>query len=282
MVQANIDRPVEARYHRLRRWRRVQAMGGFILLCSFFLPAVEACNSPFVPASEVRDFLEYGITDLGEGVWVFLFCIAAYLYGLLTCLVALRRRTRPVAAEKKAGLSIALLLGAVAVILAVGIIIEVMGDPDVISLGGAAFMIAIAISCAYWLRSVRMGAGGMLCLRWYTALCCTVWFMCWFVGGDSMYGLWLSLAGSVIIAIGCFQEARLRSRLKAWPCAGRLLSSRLQLFDLGEPRCLRCGYLLYGLTTPRCPECGHPFSWEEYGIAPEQLAAGPVSSKSRV
>jgi hypothetical protein len=256
-------------------------MGGFILLCTFFLPAVKACNSPHVPASEVRDFLEDGAPDVGDWPAIFLLYIAAYLYGLLTCIVALRRRDRPVAAEKKAGLSIALLFGAVALIVAVGVIIELIGDPDAVSLGGAVFIIAIAISCAYWLRSIRMGAGGMLCLRWYAALCCTVWFAGWFMGGDSMYGLWLSLAGSVIIAMGCFQEARLRSRLKAWPCAGRLLIGRLQLFDLGEPRCLRCGYLLYGLTTPRCPECGHPFSWGEHGIAPEQLAAGPPSSKSR-
>jgi hypothetical protein len=26
-----------------------------------------------------------------------------------------------------------------------------------------------------------------------------------------------------------------------------------------EPRCAKCGYLLYGLPEPRCPECGEPF-----------------------
>lgn len=26
-----------------------------------------------------------------------------------------------------------------------------------------------------------------------------------------------------------------------------------------EPRCPKCGYLLYGLPEPRCPECGRDF-----------------------
>lgn len=260
---------------RIRKWRRVQAFGGFALACSFFLPAVRACNSDYIPAEEVWNSLRYPADDIGE--WAAQFCvnIAAYLFGALTMVASLRARKSAAAVKRREGISIAVVLGAVALISLIGVACE-LRDPSPMDLWGAFFVAATLISCAYWLRGIRMGPGGLFAMRWYMALACAVWFSLWLFGGDSLYGLWISLAGTMAILVGSTKEAILRTRRGLWPTVCALLTARLQLYDTGEPRCWGCGYLLKGLTTPRCPECGQPFSPEDYREAPTFTGSSTV------
>ena len=69
---------------KLRRWRRTQAVGGLLLASSFFMPAVESCNSPLTPAEVVYDGLRGlpgNILELDDWLGLFMWCIAAYLFG---------------------------------------------------------------------------------------------------------------------------------------------------------------------------------------------------------
>lgn len=263
--------PPEKPYQRpttegLRRWRRAQAFGGFALACSFFLPAVRACNSAVIPAEETWDFVTSRSADLIEWPLFFVVYIAPYLFGLLTLLIAFRRPRGSPKQNSRSGTSIAILLGTVIVVCLVGVILTVH-EGGAMEIGFAVFSMFVVLSCSYWLRGIRMGAGGQLCLRWYAALSCAVWFSFWIVGGDSMYGLWISFTGSVAILLGCFFEAVVRSRLAKWATVRALITSRLRLYDLDGPRCYACGYLLIGLTTPRCPECGKAFDPDKYDLS---------------
>ena len=257
------------RHGKLRRWRHLQALGGLMLASAFFMPAVKGCNAPIVPAEEVFSGLSDGLGGIDDWLWSFLVYVAAYLFGLLSCLAVLRHRHQPATRKKKPGISIAVLFGAVVGLLVVALIAE-LRSASVFSLGGTLFAILILVSCAFWLRSVHMGPGGLLSLRWYAAVCCIIWFGWWwvhlFTGETIYYGMWVSLAGSVLLAISCVAEASIRCRSSTWATLRKLLTCRLRLFDLDAPHCLNCGYLLIGLTSPRCPECGQPFEWEEYDL----------------
>ena len=133
---------------------------------------------------------------------------------------------------------------------------------------GFIFFAALAvISPLYFLRSVRMKAAGLLCLRWYTALCGLAWFSLSLAAvSGRCYGRWLSIVSLLLILVSAYSEARIRTRRSHKETCWNLLRCRLELYDLDGPRCFGCGYLLVGLPSHRCPECGLEFDPLEYGL----------------
>ena len=67
-----------------------------------------------------------------------------------------------------------------------------------------------------------------------------------------------TIAADVSLTVIC-PRCSLSQSLKAGEsqCAGCRLKF---VIEVEEPRCTKCGYLLYQLTEPRCPECGAPIS----------------------
>jgi hypothetical protein len=247
------------------RWRRMQAFGGFVLACTFFLPAVDSCNSPIIPFQGVWEFTQDLPDDPGEwlGLPAFLATfLEAYLFGLLVVIAILWQRTaRPAHARRVEWIgSCMILLAAFAVLLL--FVAEIVTSPIASwwppDWGEIVFLALAIITPAYWIRCMRHGAGGRLSLRWYTSLCCILWFTAWTLSG-ALYGLHLSLLGSAVIFIGAFEEARLRSNQDRFDSLRALLTATLRVHDDDPTVCSRCGYPLHGLTAPRCPECGTAF-----------------------
>lgn len=160
----------------------------------------------------------------------------------------------PESAPRRLGLGIAALFAPVSVLAAASLLTSPQGvfsTADGICLGAAVIGAPV-----YFLRSLPFTEASLLGLRWYAAGCCAAWFMCLFIHVESYYGLWVSLAAALAIAVATQQEAAIRGGC-SWLKAGwRLLWNRLRIDDLEGPRCQHCGYLLIGLSSGRCPECG--------------------------
>ncbi len=264
-------------FRRLRRWRVLGGFGGLLLFSAFFMPAVKGCNSPVIPAEEAVDLLGevlndgFAASELLNLLAAFATYVAAYLFGLLVLIICLRgwrfRRT----SEKNLGISVAVLVGCLSVPLALyfAAYLITQGAPWGQWDAWATFFVVIAaVSPLYFLRTIRMGTAGLLCLRWYTALCGFAWFGMWLILAgfeETYYGLWLSMVALILILVSTHAEARLRTRRTGMQTCWGLLRCRLQLHDLDGPRCFGCGYLLIGLPTNRCPECGREFDPAEYG-----------------
>ncbi len=234
------------------------------------MPAVEGCGELVIPAEMVWDELGDGSPSVADLALIFLWFIAAYLFGLMCLIIALRSRSYRVQTERLLGISVPFIFGAVVLLLGCEILIDVVWGSLSWDIFGVILAIITLLSIMYFVRSLRMGVGGLLSLRWYTSLCCILWFGYWLLAamigaGNVYYGLWLSLLGSVCILTATFIEARSRSGGLFRETLGKLLTCRLQVFDLDGPRCFGCGYLLIGLPTNRCPECGREFDPAEYG-----------------
>jgi len=258
----------ERRQGVIRRWRRATVIGGLILAVSFFLPAVDGCNTRITPAVEVWDQVKDDWNRLGinpeDWAGVFVLFVAAYLFGLIASFLAIRAlRTREQISRQRSWILhayVAPLLLVMIVPLAVGLYTSGPGSWD----GEIIFFLSILfLSIIYWFRSLGKAAAGALCLRWYLSVCCIAWFSLWLSEPQTYYGLWTSIAGSVLLALSAFMEARTLSRRSFLGTLGGLITCRFVLIDPDEPRCA-CGYLLLGLTLPRCPECGRAFLWEDF------------------
>lgn len=262
---------------RLRRARRGQAAGGLLLFASFFMPMVKGCSSPIVPAKDIASMIKRTVEDpwpIHEKLFEFsamLMYTSPYLLGALTMLTVLRRRKPSLLPDNRVGVPVAVLAGSVASFLIVAVTIEMISSwpPSGMPLVIIILLVVLGFSCIYLLKSLRMGATGLLSLRWYVAFPCTLWFGIFAIQpSDTYFGLWVSLIGSLTIGVFCFQEARILGRLSVWQTLRDLLACKLVLYDPSEPRCVQCNYLLFGLTVPRCPECGLGFGWDEYGLKP--------------
>ncbi len=278
-------------FRRLRRWRVLGGLGGLLLFSAFFMPAVKGCNSPVVLADYALKCVEEALgdgrtaSDLLELLSIFTSVVAAYLFGLLVLIICLRGWRFHHASEKNLGISVAVLAGALIIPFGAYFVwaLYVHGFPG----WGAGFVFAAAlaiVSPLYFLCSIRMGAAGLLCLRWYVALCGLAWFGMWLLdkGFDgTYYGLWLSMLALILILVSTHGEVRLRTRRTGLQTCWGLLRCRLQLHDLDGPRCFGCGYLLIGLPTNRCPECGREFDPAEHGLDAENPVLHSTTSEDR-
>jgi len=277
----HINRP-STTLRSLKRWRRLSGFAGLVLFSTFFMPAITVCSTPEVPAENFWEALTYGTISMDDLAFAFLVCLAPYLFGLLTFFVMLRSRSYCKKTEKSLGISVSILLGTAAAIVALGVILDIVQYGRSWVWGAGIFMVIVMFSLAFWLRSLRMGDGGFLCMRWYAAICCLLWLGYLFFGGvfsgDTHYGLWLSLISTILILVGTFQEAASRGKKSFRQILWCLLSIRLSQFALDGPRCFECGYLLLGLPHARCPECGTPFDPAEHGLPNNPLDI-PVTNK---
>lgn len=254
------------------------------------MPAVRVCSSPLVPAEHaweiVGELQGAALTwsTIPELIGAFAVYVAAYLFGLLVFIICLRGWRFRHASEKNLGISVAVLVGSLSIPLALyslaHLIVE--GFP-----GWDPWFIFLAVlgivSPLYFLRSIRMRAAGLLCLRWYAAVCGLAWFSPWLADGgfdDTYYGLWLSMGALVLILVSTHAEARIRTRCSRKRTFWNLLRCRLELYDLDGPRCFGCGYLLVGLPSHRCPECGLEFDPLEYGLPSEAEAIASAQNST--
>ena len=225
--------------HRVRRWRRVHGIGGLLLAVSFFLPAVRSCNSQVVPAREALTMVTDSGFDFEGRVAGFLLYVAAYLFGLLAFILAVRGYRLRREADRTLGVSIAVLLGVVIVTVLVCLVIQLIdsGFGCVWSWGSGLFIALVLASCAYWFRSVRMGPAGLLCLRWYGSLLCLLWFGTWLVTSpkETLYGLWLSVLGVILMMVGACGEATARGHRTIRRTLARLFTCRVKFVDVTAP-----------------------------------------------
>lgn len=238
--------------------RRTQAIGGVLLAASFFMPAVESCNSPVIPAEDVYSFMREPSLNIAEWFFVFPVFMAAYLFGLATCVVMFRLRSTTIGGNNTAGRSISALSGATTIAI-VAMFVNEWSLSFLARFLDVVFVVAWIAFGLYWLRSLWKDVRGRLCIRWCAAVYCVLWFGTHALESKTYYGLWISLAGSIMIAVASILEAQILSGRGILSTLGRLLICRLELVDFGGPHCRTCDYVLVGLTSNRCPECGTLF-----------------------
>lgn len=258
------------------RWRRLSGLGGLFLAVSFFLPAVDGCSTPFVPATEVWEFVRDRSGSVADWPGVFSTAIAAYLLGLLALILGLCRFVPRFRFERAIGVANAVVLGVVIATYLVSMAVEYPPWEwiAVVYVGLGLF------SLIYWLRCVRMGPAGLMSLRWYGPILCMIWFSHFLVTGTTYYGLWLSILGSTVMMVGTTGEAKARSRLPLGRTFRKLLFACRWLIDVDDAGCRSCGYLLIGLTIPRCPECGVEFAWSDYAVELQLSSAADPNFES--
>jgi hypothetical protein len=263
----------------------LHGFGGLVLFCTFFMPAVNVCNSPYVPFEEAYCMCTSWSDTLGDYPGFFVIAVAPYLFGLLCCLAAIRGFAARSGERKRTGWPAIVVFGIVLLIVVLAMMLELLdeisgGSFPSIDFGELIFVGMIVVSSSYYVRAIRRGGPAMLALRWYAALCCVLWFGFFFVEdfSDVCYGMYLSMAGSLMIVAGLFGEAQALLALGFRDALKALLTCRMTIYDPARPTCVQCGYLLIGLPNPRCPECGKPFQWGDYGLEP---ATWPTSSDAR-
>jgi hypothetical protein len=80
-----------------------------------------------------------------------------------------------------------------------------------------------------------------------------------------------TVSSDVTLAITC-PRCALSQTVPAGP--SRCGRCRLKfVIEIEEPRCPKCGYLLFQLTEPRCPECGHALDEDDV------MMGGPVPAR---
>lgn len=249
----------------LRRARWLQGFGGLILAACSLFPAVDGCSTPFVPAKEIwQSLAERPVTldDFLVTCWIAM----PYLVGIAYLGVMLRWKGTLFHRGRCVGSTVMVLLAIWTGCVFIALIKQVMHDSRT-SFEDTFFLVhSVACLCtiAFLWSAFRRPAAAPLCARWFAGCCCILWFGGWFVaetasGSRTYYGLWLSLASSILIAAGAFLEALAIGTLSSMKTLGGLLTCRIRIPDPDEPRCSSCGYLLYGLPTNRCPECGNTF-----------------------
>lgn len=258
MTQGPAEKPSKAPYRQsLRRWRSLQGFGGLVVATCFFLPNIEVCGSPFVPAIEIVDNLRSGPTSSGD--WLFsAFIVFPYAIGLAMAITSIRYRQYRAARERGLGRTVHILLTVWAVAVVSPAISELPSgwDLDEALLFGWAF-----VAACYCCVAVLRGTAGLLGVRWFSSVCMLSWFAYWIassiVGGGRTYvGVWLALAGSFLIFLATWAEATVGGVVGWWSALRRLTTCSMQVQFLDDDRCSQCGYLLIGLTSNRCPECG--------------------------
>lgn len=293
-------------YRRAFRWRLLTFAGGGLLAATFFMPAVDGCNSPVVPAEaawRIGSDLPQAIRDAElfsalEGL-TFLFYVysAAYLFGLLVVLVTLSRLTtrRRLQSIPRACLILftLILAGGMCALTtyllwdAGWLALENLFIPGDL-LGHWVPVIDLTLM-PLWLLALlvivwRRRNPPELSITFVTGLFAMHWFSYWSISSRlssaDHYGIHLSFVSSCVIVVAVLGEARAVSRQSWLRTLGQLMTGRFRGEDQRVGMCPKCGYNLYGLTERRCPECGRGFTFEEVGATAEALSfgAGPAAS----
>ena len=273
----------------LRRWRTLWALGGFLLTISFFLPesvdtflifpGCSPSTPPQVPVEEVTVLLEadpLSTDSLIAGAFEYLL---PHIFGFMCLLIAVKSFDYRLRIQRSLGTSIPVFFA----IMVIMVGIETLGEVFELNWRLDDF-VPIAVSVIFQLilvifliRCFRFGSSGSICARWMLALLYVVYFLIFstFLFEDPLYGNWVSLAGTSIIFISTFAEARVRCRTGFLETLWKLLRCRLELHDLSGPQCFECRYLLVGLPSNRCPECGLVFDPAEHGMDEERTGTPP-------
>jgi hypothetical protein len=186
----------------VRRGRRTAALGMFVLCVAFFLPQVQSCGSPVVPYRSVREDAGFALFCLpfffGAGMLIVyvlraLVRSARFRRGLahVVCLLSfaalffadllLWSGVRENLSSLRVDLSSAVILADVAVVGA--------GALGVMAIWGLAPSEAWIAACA--------AIGGLASLGYFLSF-----------AGMAAWGLWVSMAGSALMAGGAAWEAR--------------------------------------------------------------------------
>lgn len=266
-----------ARQRRARPWRLLTAGGGLLLASTFFMPAVPGCNEQIIPAREVyTTFADQAsapstwVEFLGACAGIYLMFLLAYLFGLFVAvragmsLASGRSHSRPWVGAAM------LILGC---LLVLGFVVYYVATEPGISSEWVPNLISTLVTCVllgYLLRVLwRFGPRAHLGVAFLGSVAAVVWFACWVIPG--LYGVRLSMAGSVMILVGTIGEARVLTRRSWIGTIWRLGTCRLRDLPVPPDACPGCGYRLFGLREMRCPECGRAFTFGELGLTAEDL-----------
>jgi hypothetical protein len=287
-------------YRRAFRWRLLSLAAGGLLAATFFMPAIDGCNSPIVPAEEawrISSELPQTVRDAEyfsglEGLTAMFFVYsAAYLFGLLVALAALSRLTasRRMQAFTRACLVLFTLTLTGGMCAVTSYLLWDAGWPALANLFipgdlfGYWVPVINLVLMPLWLLALililwRRRNAPELSIAFVTGLFAVHWFSYWSIAswwnGEDHYGIHLSFGASCVIVVAVLGEARAVSRQSWLRTLGGLATGRFRGLDERVGMCPQCGYNLYGLTEQRCPECGRGFTFEEVGATAEALGFG--------
>lgn len=160
-----------------RRHRRMTGLSGLLLFACLFLPAVKGCHEP-VMAYEVPPF------------------VPPYLYGLVLALIAIAWTPRSLAL----GVLALRVLGSL-VVIASAVLLAIAPPIGVIELMiGGLLLVTIGV---FGTSESRVVASGVI-----VGVISVVWFGCWAVTPDAMIGVYLALASSAGLLVGCLAWLR--------------------------------------------------------------------------
>lgn len=267
---------------RAGKWRFLSLGGGLLLAASFFMPAINACNAPQVPAANAYEVL-------GEPrLWAtwpayFYWFVAAYAFGFLVALGAgLRLVGSPLYSRAIRTCVFILLLGGIVVALWIFVLEVWNGWPTLpprftwtdLWAGMGAFIVLVVLplfAAFHLVRTRRLRRRRWLGHGFVASLWCITWFGMYLVEaepGDIHYGLPCSFAASLAVFIGIVGETAALTNRTFFRALGGLMIGRVPRLEEDRGRCEGCDYLLAGLTVNRCPECNRPFAWEDVGLSP--------------
>ncbi|MHC4562014.1 MAG: hypothetical protein ACYS8X_04480 [Planctomycetota bacterium] len=215
---------------RTSRWkeggigRKVSFSGFWLLFICFFLPQVRACDEPFIPVAEVYGGKNVGLS-LDLLVTMFLPFAAAFLASII---YLLRFALRPAKARRilTAALCVlallVLLYGSIGLATLISLEVwEPYTDPDVtyqwdtedtaLAICLPVMLTAAALAVAAVIRARRPAKtpAALACLGAAFA----AYFLTVPVSYPPLYGIWLSIAASGLIAVGGLWEALATRRL---------------------------------------------------------------------
>lgn len=283
----NAESPAD---RRARKWRALIVLAGLVLVSSCFMPAVQGCGGPIVPATEIslgEIPSTFGtLDDWSQAGGVFAFYLAAYGFGFLVACCAFAGLLR--ARAWRGPLSVALLAWTVGSWVALLLVpARMIRDNDTSFWGGApasspildwlTLLVIPFLSICYVGVACRLHGRRWLCWMFAGSCWAMTWlgywvtYSVWFLG--AYYGLYVSFIAACFLVIGTLGEATALTRQSWLRTLGQLLTCRLAAMPARAGRCPNCDYYLFGLTRMRCPECGRAFTFAEIGATPEEMGS---------